>query len=57
MDTKTSTLSTNTNSPVAVGPVNSNYRMDRGAQPTGFFGQVSVVVGLRWRLFINSTSC
>ena len=57
MDTKTSTLSTNTNSPVTVGPVNSNYRMDRGAQPTGFFGQVSVVVGLRWRLFINSTNC
>ena len=57
MDTKTSTLSTNTNSPIAVGPVNSNYRMDRGAQPTGFFGQVSVVVGLRWRLFINSTNC
>lgn len=57
MDTKTSTLSTNTNSPVAVGPVNSNYRMDRGAQPTGFFGQVSLVAWLRWHLFINSTSC
>ena len=30
MDTKTSTLSTNTNSPVAVGPGKSNYRLDRG---------------------------
>ncbi len=30
MDTKTSTLSTNTNSPVAVGPSKSNYRLNRG---------------------------
>lgn len=37
MDTKTSTLSTNTNSPVAVGPVNSNYRMDRGRSTNWIF--------------------
>lgn len=37
MDTKTSTLSTNTNSPVAVGPGNSNYRMDRGRSTNWIF--------------------
>ena len=37
MDTKTSTLSTNTNSPVAVGPVNSHYRMDRGRSTNWIF--------------------
>ena len=37
MDTKTSTLSTNTNSPVTVGPGNSNYRMDRGRSTNWIF--------------------
>ena len=37
MDTKTSTLSTNTNSPVAVGLGNSNYRMDRGRSTNWVF--------------------
>ena len=37
MDTKTSTLSTNTNSPVTVGPGNSNDRMDRGRSTNWIF--------------------
>lgn len=57
MDIKTSTLSTNTNSPVTVGPGNSNYRMDRGRSTNWIFGQVSVVAWLPWRLFIDFTNC
>ena len=51
MDTKTSTLSTNTNSPVAIGPGKSNYRLNRGGS-TNWIIWASICGGVASLAFI-----